>query len=148
MKDCRRFERYLAGSVSQYSAFPHCAVTASRFRRSRSASPGHYLQIRVPEVKSPICACRSCYRRRTWRCKVRNRVVATSRPLHAPLLPWQRRRPRSDFRPLRRATHPHPRQHHDVARAKPVRFLLSSSCSIIGQKIVSSGSFFMKKVEF
>ncbi|KAG6528713.1 hypothetical protein ZIOFF_010897 [Zingiber officinale] len=30
--------------------FPHCAVAASRFRRSRSASPGHYLQIRVPEV--------------------------------------------------------------------------------------------------
>ncbi|KAG6528737.1 hypothetical protein ZIOFF_010922 [Zingiber officinale] len=23
------------------------------------------------------CGCRSCYRRRTWRCKVRNRVVAT-----------------------------------------------------------------------
>ncbi|KAG6524877.1 hypothetical protein ZIOFF_014821 [Zingiber officinale] len=56
-------------------------------------------------------------------------------------------RPLSDSRPLRRAMRPPPRQNHEVARAKPVLLLLFSSSSLIGQKIVSSGNFSMKKVE-
>ncbi|KAG6524880.1 hypothetical protein ZIOFF_014824 [Zingiber officinale] len=168
------------------SAFLHCAVAASRFRRSRSASPGHYLQIRVPEVgflggrsqerrcglggdgqrdvvgggavrilsagASHLrgvpgggggaavagragCACRSCYRRRTWRCKVRNRVVATFWcPLAARLTLLYSHGNAADlgqifdlFDELR--THIRVNIHHEVARAKPVLFLLLLLCN-------------------